>query len=126
MSNCYIKLLSMPMNTSPNDLLKQFRSKSNVNVIASTLTLTPTLIQPPIPSSEHFIFQLYLTPPSFMTFSRSSRVVMKLYISIFQCLSFCWWSSRRTDAGRTLRRELLHAKYSLPYFPLNTLYFNST
>ena len=62
----------------------------------------PVIIQRPILSSEHFIFQLYLSPPSFMMFSSSSKVGMKLYISIFPCLSFCWWSSRGTDEGRTV------------------------
>ena len=35
-------------------------------------------IQPPLLSSKRFIFQLYLTPPSFVMFSSSSRVGMKL------------------------------------------------
>ena len=43
----------------------------------------PVIIQPPTLSSKHFIFQLYLTPPSFIMFSSSSRVGMKLYSSIF-------------------------------------------
>ena len=61
----------------------------------------PVEIQPPIRSSKHFIFQLYLTPPSFMMFSSSSKVGMKLCISIFQCLCVCLVvvakNGRRTD-----------------------------
>ena len=86
-------------------------------------------IQPPRLSSKHFKLLLYLTPPSSMMFSSSSRVGMELYISIFQCLSFCWWSSRRTDAGRTVCSHLVDSnpsKYNLQHFPLNTLYFIST
>ena len=59
----------------------------------------PVEIQRPMLSSKQFFFQLYLTPPCFMMFSSSSRVGMKLCISIFQCLSFCWKDGRRTDGS---------------------------
>ena len=67
-------------------------------------------IQHPILFCKHFIFLLYLTSPSILMFSSSIRVGMKLYISIFQCLSFCWWSSRRTDAGRTVSLDQVPSK----------------
>ena len=85
-------------------------------------------IQPPILSSKHFIFQLYLTPPSFRMFSSSSRVRMKLYISIFRCLSFCWWSSRMTDEGRTvwIGSKYTHRFWPFRWYPLEELESSTT